>query len=442
MEMAEVRLGTKCNHHAFVEQVEHMAYVSCQAVTTLELNQLIPSTGVPSDIALTWDGVGIGGTMFSRAETCAIVGVSLMTPSGRIVQRLIASPSENLRKAGECQKDLMLRALARHPARLTIPALRKRLRLVAGDGAVCKGGVDAAHPSTGSGEGLWADVFGSGSTAPPPCTEWDLFHRLDAAVSHVMKAHKACVEYTDVARQCGAFFGSGDGRTLYRCVGIAVTGGSSAYQNQGGTRMIVAITRSIDYVTENLRRLTGGMRARLGLARASRTAQAQHHLIDVGRRLTATNFVMFAVGLSDILTDTVVPLALVAQKDAVGALEVWRSVARTMTKVKKINDNLAEIKDWWSVSSLVHVMVKFVDLRNLWTALLISPLGRRFPRLVGATYECLFLGYFDRCPSWWITSLTKWTFDRRVTCGRCIRGANARRCRRSLVAFGPAGGPG
>ena len=43
-------------------------------------------------------------------------------------------------------------------------------------------------------------------------------------------------------------------------------------------------------------------------------------------------------------------------------------------------------------------MVKMADLRNLWTVLLISPLGRRFPRLVGASYKCLFLGVFDGCP--------------------------------------------
>ena len=201
MEMVGVRLGTKYNHHAFLERVEHMSYVSCQAFAAIELNQLTPSTGVPPEIAVTWDGVGIGGTTFSRAETTAIIAVSFMNASGRIVQRLVESPSENLRKAGADQKELVLEALARHPARLTLPELRKRLRLVAGDGAICKGGVDAIHGSTGAGEGLWAEVFGPG---PEPCTEWDLFHRIDAALTHVMKTHGACVEYTAVARACGA----------------------------------------------------------------------------------------------------------------------------------------------------------------------------------------------------------------------------------------------
>ena len=203
LEMAGVRLGSKYNHHAFTEEVEHMAYVSCLAVSAFELNQLTPSTGAPPDIAVTWDGVGIGGTMFSRAETCCIIGVSFMTSSGLIVQRLVEAPSENLRKAGEPQKELVLRALARHPARLAIPVLRTRLRLVAGDGAICQGGVDALHSSTKSAEALWAEVFGSEPDAPPPCTEWDLFHRVDAAVGHALKAHRACVEYTEVARACG-----------------------------------------------------------------------------------------------------------------------------------------------------------------------------------------------------------------------------------------------
>ena len=178
MEMAGGRLGTKYNHHSFLERVEHMSYVSCQALAAFELYHRTPSTEVPPEIAVTWDGVGIGGTTFSRAETTAIIGVSFMNASGRIVQRFVESPSENLRKAGAGQKEVVLQALARHPALLTPSELRKRLRLVAGDGAICKGGVDAVHGSTGAGEGLWAEVFG---TCVKPCTDWGLLLRGERA---------------------------------------------------------------------------------------------------------------------------------------------------------------------------------------------------------------------------------------------------------------------
>ena len=47
----------------------------------------------------------------------------------------------------------------------------------------------------------------------------------------------------------------------------------------------------------------------------------------LGRRVSALNFVAFALAAGDVLQGHVVPLALVAQQSDVGALSVWRRTA-------------------------------------------------------------------------------------------------------------------
>ena len=141
-----------------------------------------------------------------------------------------------------------------------------------GDGAITGGGVEAKHSSTKAAELLWTNVMGD--AGGPPCTEWDLFHRVDAALSQVMRAHAAIEEVMDVARTLGALFGTGGGRVLYRSTQKAIGSSQRVMPDQGGTRKIVAIAMSLDYVVQNLPAVTAAMHARLGLARAGPNPRA------------------------------------------------------------------------------------------------------------------------------------------------------------------------
>ena len=209
MQMAGLELGTKYDHHSFLELVEHLAAICCRCLTAREIEEVIPAMDIRSDLSLTWDGVSIGGSMWSRAETLCIIGLGYVGASGHIRHRLIATPSENLRKAGEAQMQLVLQTLANHPARLSLAKLRQCLSIVGGDGAVAAGGADAMHSSTGAAEKVWSTVRPDVDVS---CSEWGLFHRIDAAVDRTLRCQPALVELIELSRQMGQLFATGDGR--------------------------------------------------------------------------------------------------------------------------------------------------------------------------------------------------------------------------------------
>ena len=105
----------------------------------------------------------------------------------------------------------------------------------------------------------------------------------------------------------------------------------------------------------------------------------------------------FALAAGDVLQGHVVPLALVAQQSDVGALSVWRRTASCQDGLVKAIAALRVVEDWWFVTALVGCMASVADLARLWTALLISPLGRSFPRLVGATHRALWQQTYRGC---------------------------------------------
>ena len=393
--LAGVAVGTKYNHHSFMDLVEHLSVVCCRDLLANQLCQLLPGLGIPSDLALVWDGVSIGGAMWSRQETFCVLGVGFCDTAGRIHYRLVATPSENLQKAGPAQVDLVVASLQDHPAGLSRAVLRQRLSIVGGDGAIVGGGVDAKHSSTKAAELFWENIMGA--AGGPPCTEWDLFHRVDAALSLVMRNHAAIAEVLDVGRSLGALFGTGDGRVLFRSTQKAIGSSQRVLPDQGGTRKIVAVAGSVDYIVTNLPALIASMHARLGLARSRKTAQSVGSLVDMGRRLSALNFVAFALAAADVLQRHIVPLALVAQRNDIGALSVWRRTASCQASLGEALATLSVIEDWWFVTALVGCMVSVADMARLWTALLISPLGRSFPRLVGATHHALWKQTYHRC---------------------------------------------
>ena len=129
--LAGVPVGTKYNHHSFMDLVEHLAVVCCRDLLGDALRQPLPGLGIPSDLSLVWDGVSIGGTMWSRQETFCVLGVGFCDAAGRIQYRLVATPSENLQKAGPAQVSLVLASLRDHPAGLSSEVLRRRLSVVA-----------------------------------------------------------------------------------------------------------------------------------------------------------------------------------------------------------------------------------------------------------------------------------------------------------------------
>ena len=63
---------------------EHAAVACCRHLAASALSEICPGLGIPSDLSLVWDGVSIGGTMWSRGETLCVLGAGFVDPAGRI----------------------------------------------------------------------------------------------------------------------------------------------------------------------------------------------------------------------------------------------------------------------------------------------------------------------------------------------------------------------
>lgn len=73
------------------------------------------------------------------------------------------------------------------------------------------------------------------------------------------------------------------------------------------------------------------MHTRTAHARASKSGQRIGRLVDIGRRLSSVDFLVFALGTNDIFTQCVVPVAEQSEKTADSVMEVSRGVQRCMS---------------------------------------------------------------------------------------------------------------
>jgi hypothetical protein len=291
--MGGMQLGVKYNDHKFLEMVEHCGVVCARCLLVDAIGAFLPSLGIPSDIILVWNGVALGGSMFSRAETLCVIGIGFVDTHGKLVYRLLSSPSENMQRSGDAQVALVLRMLREHPTRLTVRELRERLALVGGLGANVRGGPEAKHQSTGAADKFWSHIHPElDAEAALMCVDWDLWHRVMTAITRAMNNSRAVQEVMDVGHEMGFLFGVGEA---------------------GGTRSLQQILARIAFVTRSCESVVAGMHARLGLAHAHVGAQSIRELIHLGRRVSSMAFVAFALALHDLLDGRVSKLSWLAE---------------------------------------------------------------------------------------------------------------------------------
>ena len=83
MQQHGMHLGTKYLTSHFVENVEFLAAAAARARTADELSRPLASLGIPSDVALIFDGVSIGSSAFSRHETLYLIGFTCMSAASQ-----------------------------------------------------------------------------------------------------------------------------------------------------------------------------------------------------------------------------------------------------------------------------------------------------------------------------------------------------------------------
>lgn len=397
-------VGDKHLSRKFVEPVELLAATAAMAETTHLLGTVCPSLGIAPDIALIWDGVSIGARSFSRYETLYLIGCTHMVwqdskahgvslePSCRMKASFLVGPSAGQKHTGHEQVELLYKALAEHPAKLDRLVLRARLAAVGSDGAASRGGPDSQHGSTGASEQFWEALH----PGVPPMVEWDLFHRIDAGTSKAISCSPAALEIFDVARVLGQLFGVGDGRVIFRAAAAAAGTKHLRVPDQGGTRKVVALARSVSRLLQSLPAYQAGLHARRGQAEERRGSQSKAHLVAIGRRVTALSFVVFAVAVNDVLKMRVAPLALRSQAIAGSAWQMDRLCRATMKHLKEDVESMKLWRIWVFLSALLQQFLTSRELKRLWFVL--STLWwKRFPVLATNGFNLLHLQEFNGC---------------------------------------------
>ena len=80
-----------------------------------------------------------------------------------------------------------------------------------------------------------------------------MFHRLELGTTKATADNKAVLGVCDVARALGQLFGTGDGRVIYRAAAATVGAKHLRVPDQGGTRKVVALTRTVEALLRSLK---------------------------------------------------------------------------------------------------------------------------------------------------------------------------------------------
>ena len=170
----------------FQSEVAGLAAMVLAHMDAMDFDEPLPGLGIPSDFCMLADPVSIGEGKISRHCDLLVICLALVSArTGRFDNPMLAAPQMNIGEHGDDQcADAMLQACQDHPVQWSIEDLRARMSGVGGDGALCVGGPNARHKSSGAAEKIW-NLVHNGVAAPalacppqgavPTCTSWDPF---------------------------------------------------------------------------------------------------------------------------------------------------------------------------------------------------------------------------------------------------------------------------
>ena len=138
--------------------MEHSAAKLLEFMQADIINQRLYGLGVLSPICISFDSVSIGDSLYARNETFQVIVVTVLDLSPGVpllATHFLQCPSVGLSHAGDNQAACVLKALEDHAGQFNKRSLRRRvLTLIAGDGAVARGGQSMRHVSTEAGNKL------------------------------------------------------------------------------------------------------------------------------------------------------------------------------------------------------------------------------------------------------------------------------------------------
>ena len=387
-------VGDKFHSPRFLCDVEHLAAQCVRGALAIELSAKLPGMGKRSRFAIFFDKVCIQGGLFSRHEALLLIGISYVSASdGSLRYRMLACPSAGLRQDGSSVCALVLEALAQAPLRIGRRRLREGLAGTGGDGAVVSGGPGARHMSSRAADLIWQSAHPTG----PLLTSWDLFHRAGVADLRAVHRQGLAREVIDIHKAMGALFGVGRGRVLLRAVAFELADAISVPSRAPVTREGVHAERNAAELVKNYRVYHTAMKAKMELAREGSGARSLTSLVDIGRRLSAVDFVVFLTIFRDGNTSCVRPLNTMAQRAGEEGPETERRTAKCVAQLEGLAGALALCQKWLWLSMLLLPYISGDGVARVWRALRYRQDLRLLPTFVRAIPEILVRYQFDGC---------------------------------------------
>ncbi|CAE7025951.1 unnamed protein product, partial [Symbiodinium sp. CCMP2456] len=267
------------------------------------LDRPLPGLGVRSPISLVFDGITLGSATFARHESLQVICVtSIDAATGRLVNRLLATPSVGSDKDGVSVAKVVLAGLVQHSCGFNEARLRSLpLCMVGGDGANVGGGPRALHSSTRASEKLWDLVYTFGNNSPSnPMVLWDGFHRANTAYEKCVADHQFIAELLACAKAMNASFGVGPGQVVYRSTAAELDIGIKKPEDMGGTRVLIATLNVPANLLNNLQGYVAGLHMKIHRRQRGKGSNTQTSLATIGRRLSSVDFVAFALAVDGV----------------------------------------------------------------------------------------------------------------------------------------------
>ena len=310
----------------FSQEVAGLAAIVLAHMDAIDFEEPIPGLGIPSDFCMLADPVSIGESMCSRHGDLLVICLAMISArTGRFYNPMFGAPGMKIGEhGGDKCAEALLQACQDHPVGWTIRDLIARLGGVGGDGALCVGGPDARHKSSGAAEKLWNLVHNANVGAlpelarplqaalprrKPTCTSWDPFHRADVAMWRSVRKHPLALGMFDVSREVDYLFGQSEGVLIFRGVAAELGETGCNVRAPGGTRKVVYLSGVPGSLLQNYKIIRGGFHARVAWKQAGHSKQTIHHLLDLGRRMSEPQFCVALTLLDDILGGLLQPFA-------------------------------------------------------------------------------------------------------------------------------------
>ena len=344
--MEGVNVGEKYHQGQHFKDVEFLAAKVLQAHDATVTRRCLPGLGIPSDFSILMDGIPLGGIKaHGRHGSVTVICLNLVsTVTHRLYSQLVSWCTPAAGHGGLEMASAVLQALAGEPWGLDGRELRARLSLVGGDGAAARGGSGRKKPGTRCAEHMWAHVHPLPQGGQVPlnqinmdqsgridelvadagtlhfCTEWDKYHREDIALHRAIKRSGSAEELYAVAAAMDHMFHMGDGRLLLKRAASAVGTETRSGWLPAPTRKAVGLASEPGNVIANFTAYAAGLHARREWRRDGHGSTSLSELVDMGRRLVAVDFVVFALAFRDVMRFAVAPWSLAIQS---ASFEPW-----------------------------------------------------------------------------------------------------------------------